>query len=120
MSDGTGSKAPVAPNWPIMSVPIWLTSGVVPPAIAVWSLATAWPQSTGVTVDLDVGVHLHELVGERAEERPLVAHRPDRQLAAEIPGGAGRSARSGRAGRRVAHPSLRRRAFPGSTRNPRA
>ena len=55
MSAGTGSKAPVATNWPIMSVPIWLTSGVVLPAIAVWSLATAWPQSTGVTLTVTSG-----------------------------------------------------------------
>src|SRR5690349_7823108 len=38
-----------------MSVPIWLTSGVVPPAIAVWSFVTAWPQSTGVIFTLTFG-----------------------------------------------------------------
>src|SRR5674476_1329367 len=53
---GTGSRAPVAANWPIMSVPIWLTSGVWWPAIAVWSLATAWPQSTGVTLTVVPGL----------------------------------------------------------------
>src|SRR5450759_5106223 len=47
---GTGSRAPVVANWPIMSVPIWLTSGGWCPAIAVWSFATASPQSTGVTL----------------------------------------------------------------------
>src|SRR4029453_15948732 len=55
MSAGTVSNAPVAPNWPIMSVPIWLTSGVVLPAIAVWSFATASSQATGVTLTLTFG-----------------------------------------------------------------
>src|SRR5688572_32037298 len=39
-----------------MSVPIWLTSGVSPPPIAVCSFATAWPQSTGVTLTLTSGL----------------------------------------------------------------
>ena len=39
-----------------MSVPIWLTSGVSPPPIAVCSLATAWPQSTGVTLTFTSGL----------------------------------------------------------------
>src|SRR5664280_1151885 len=53
---GTTSRAPVAANCPIMSVPIWLTSGVWWPAMAVWSLATAWPQSTGVTLTVVPGL----------------------------------------------------------------
>ena len=52
---GHGSRAPVGANWPIMSVPIWLTSGVCCRRMAVWSLATAWPQSTGVTLTLTSG-----------------------------------------------------------------
>ncbi len=52
----TGSRAPVSTNWPIMSVPIWLTSGVSPPPMAVCSLATAWPQSTGVTLTVTPGL----------------------------------------------------------------
>ncbi len=39
-----------------MSVPIWLTSGVSPPPIAVCSFATAWPQSTGVTLTFTSGL----------------------------------------------------------------
>ena len=38
-----------------MSVPIWLMSGVCLPPMAVWSLATAWPQSTGVTLTFTSG-----------------------------------------------------------------
>src|SRR5665811_2012615 len=53
---GTVSRAEVAANWPIMSVPIWLTSGVWWPAIAVVSFATAWPQSTGVTLTVTPGL----------------------------------------------------------------
>jgi hypothetical protein len=41
--------APVATNWPIMSVPIWLTHGVWPPPMAVCKRVTAWSHAIGVT-----------------------------------------------------------------------
>ena len=53
---GTGSRAPVVAYWAIMSVPIWLTSGVCLPAIAVVSFDVAWSQATGVTLTVTPGL----------------------------------------------------------------
>ena len=55
IESGTSSSAPVAANSPIQVVPIWLTSGVSPPATEVRSLSWATSHAIGVTLTVTPG-----------------------------------------------------------------
>ena len=70
-------EPPASANSPIQVVPIRLTSGVSPAAMALEILLCAASHGIGRHLDLGVGVGLRELLDEVAERVALRAHRPD-------------------------------------------
>ena len=76
MLSGVGARPPSVANSPIHVVPMRLTSGTSPPAMAVTMLVVGGVPRHRRHLDADVGELLHEGVGEDAEVVALGAHRP--------------------------------------------
>ena len=84
MLSGVGSRPPSLANSPIHVVPIRLTSGTSPPAMALTMRSWAASHGTAVTSTRDVGVLGHEVVGDDAEVVALGPHRPHRDRTAGL------------------------------------